>query len=134
VQVELPPPPEPPPQRFGTPPPPQMSGDAHVPQLTEPPQPSPIQPQLAFVLAHVFGVHTTPASFAYGLPHTFAVPAPPQRYGELQVPQSSSPPHPSPTGPQLAPTDAQVRGVQTTPASLANGLPQTLGVPAPPQM
>jgi hypothetical protein len=134
VHVELPPPPLPPPQRFATPPPPQMSGELHEPQLIEPPQPSPIQPQFAFALAHVVGVQTTPASFAYALPQTLGTPPPPQMYGAVQVPQSSRPPQPSPTGPQFAPALAHVFGVQTTPASFAYGFPHTLGTPAPPQM
>jgi hypothetical protein len=46
---------------------------------------------------------------------------------ELQVPQFKRPPQPSATGPQVAPTDAHVRGMQL---SLP---PHTLGVPPPPQ-
>jgi hypothetical protein len=38
------------------PPPPQVSGDVHEPQLSVPPQPSAIVPQLAPCAAHVVGV------------------------------------------------------------------------------
>jgi hypothetical protein len=46
---------------------------------------------------------------------------------ELHVPQWRSPPQPSATGPQLAPADAQVFGVQWS------FPPHTFGVPPPPQ-
>jgi hypothetical protein len=34
------------PQTFGVPPPPQVSGGVHAPQVTSPPQPSEIEPQV----------------------------------------------------------------------------------------
>jgi hypothetical protein len=100
-----------------------------VPQLTTPPQPSPIGPQLACSSAHVRGLQlpVPPSVPPPNGPHVFGTPAPPQVRVELQVPQLRSPPQPSATGPQFAPTDAQVLGVQL---SLP---PHTLGVPPPPQ-
>src|SRR5207249_3618232 len=47
--------------------------------------------------------------------------------GRVQVPQLSVPPQPSETVPQSAPWAAQVVGVQAP-------VPQTLGVPPPPQV
>ncbi len=43
------------------------------------------------------------------------MPLPPHVAGAVQVPQLSSPPHPSPAGPQLKPSFAQVVGVQHEP-------------------
>ena len=60
-------------------------------------------------------------------PHWFAFPPPPQVRGGEHAPHMRSPPHPSATGPQLAPASAQVRGVQTY-------VPQALGMPPPPQI
>jgi hypothetical protein len=62
------------------------------------------------------------------LPHVLARPAPPQISGSVQVPHDgTTPPQPSPMGPQLAPTSSHVSGVQ-------GGAPQTLGVPPPPHV
>jgi hypothetical protein len=48
--------------------------------------------------------------------------------GAAQVPhEATTPPQPSPIGPQFAPTSAQSRGVQA-------GAPHALGVPPPPQV
>jgi hypothetical protein len=44
-----------------------------------------------------------------------ATPLPPQVDGAVQVPQLSSPPHPSPAWPQSNPSAAQVVGVQVGP-------------------
>jgi hypothetical protein len=60
-------------------------------------------------------------------PQTPGVPPPPQVWGEVQVPQLSWLPQPSPAGPQERFCCAQVRGVQLLP-------PQTPGVPPPPQV
>jgi hypothetical protein len=75
------------PQTFGVPPPPQVPLE-HVPQLTVPPQPSLMGPQLAPTLAQVRGEQA-------GVPHTLAVPPPPQVSGAPHWPQSSRPPQPS---------------------------------------
>ena len=48
-----------------------LEGGMHVPQLTCPPQPSPIKPHVAPTCAHVLGVHDVP-------PQTPGVPPPPQ--------------------------------------------------------
>ena len=55
-------------------------------------------------------------------PQTFAVPAPAQVSGEVQVPQLSVPPQPLEMVPQFAPCAAHVVGVQ----------PHTFIAPAPP--
>jgi hypothetical protein len=56
------------PQTLAVPLPPQLCGDAHVPQLNMPPQPSAIEPQFLPCAAQLVGVQ----------PQTFAVPLPPQ--------------------------------------------------------
>ena len=54
---------------------------------------------------------TSASAFSYWIePQTFAVPAPPQLAGGVQVPQLRTPPQPSPSEPQLAPVLAQVPG------------------------
>jgi hypothetical protein len=45
-------------------------------------------------------------------PQTLGVPPPPHVWGGVQVPQSRSPPQPSATGPQFAPTCWHVSFVQ----------------------
>jgi hypothetical protein len=90
---------------LAVPPPPQVAGEVHVPQLSVPPQPSLMDPQLSPCAAHVVGVHVPP-------PHTLAVPPPPQVAGEVQVPQLSVPPQPSATDPQFLPSAEHVVGVQ----------------------
>ena len=57
------------------------------------------------VVAIVAGMHAAVP------PHTLGVPPPPHVCGGVQGPQSSSPPHPSATGPHVAPARAHVRGV-----------------------
>jgi hypothetical protein len=99
-----------PPQVLGTPPPPQVCGGVQVPHVTRPPQPSAIGPHdptppLGKSL-HCFGVHLVLP------PQTLALPPPPQVSGAVHVPHWRRPPHPSPTGPQVVPALAQVRGVQ----------------------
>jgi hypothetical protein len=79
-----------------------------APQSTVPPQPSEIGPQVALTLAQLRGVQA-------GVPHTFAVPPPPQMAGAVQLPQSSVPPQPSAMVPQLAPFAPQVVRVQLWP-------------------
>src|SRR5271170_3893124 len=64
------------------------------------------------------------------VPHTLAWPPPPHVWGAAQVPQLTSPPHPSPAGPQLYPRLAHVFGVQLPPSPT----PQTLAVPPPPHV
>jgi hypothetical protein len=63
-------------------------GDAHVPQVSWFPQPSPAGPQLMPSWAHVFGVHLLPLSPASTSPspQTLGVPLPPQVCGVLQLP------------------------------------------------
>jgi hypothetical protein len=80
---------------LATPPPPQVCGAVHEPQLRVPPQPSPTVPQLAFICAHVLGVHG-------GVPHWLSTPPPPQNCGAVHEPQLRVPPQPSPTVPQFA--------------------------------
>ena len=63
-----------------------------------------------------------------GVPHTLAVPPPPQVSGRLQVPQLSELPQPSPWVPQVTPSSVQVLGVQATVE------PHWLGVPPPPHV
>jgi hypothetical protein len=117
------------PQTLGVPPPPQLSSPVHVPQLAiVPPQPSPAGPQLIAVppgpaFAHVFGTH-----MPGGLPHWFAIPAPPHVSGEVQVPHIRVPPQPSACSPQFAPRSPHVLGTQ------ALGDPQVLAVPPPPHV
>jgi hypothetical protein len=54
------------------------------------------------------------------------MPDPPQVCGEVHMPQSTRPPHPSASGPQFALASAQVIGTHV--------LPHTYGVPPPPQV
>jgi hypothetical protein len=72
-----------------------------------------------------------PASAPPPEPHTLGLPPPPQVWPEAHVPHWSTPPQPSATGPQLAPTLPHVRGVQALPLP---GVPHTLGLPPPPQV
>ena len=120
------------PQTFAMPPPPQVVPLAQAPQLRSPPQPSARGPQVAPTLAQVRGTQVRPASGAPPEPQTLARPPPPQVVPVAQVPQLKSAPQPSATGPQLAPTLAQVRGTQERPASGEPPAPQTLGRPPPP--
>src|SRR5260370_10266403 len=99
------------PQRLATPPAPQawVAGQ-FCPQLTVPPQPSGIRPQL-FEL-HTRGVQ--PQVWLFW-----------QMLGSMQLPHEMVPPQPSAMLlPQLYPAEAQVVAVQ----------PQTLAVPPPPQV
>jgi hypothetical protein len=93
-----------------------------VPQSSVPPQPSGIVPQVLLSYAQV--VRVQPAA---GVPHTFAVPPPPQVWPWGQLPQSSFAPQPSSTWPQLFPSDWQVAGWHA-------GAPQALAVPPPPHV
>jgi hypothetical protein len=54
-------------------------------------------------------------------PQTLGVPPPPQLWGGVQAPHWRMPPQPSLTGPQLAPSVAQVRRPQPPPSGLAMG-------------
>jgi hypothetical protein len=83
------------PQTLGLPPAPHLRGEVHVPQDSEPPQPSPAGPQLNPRSRHVFGLQ-----MGVLVPHTDGVPPPPQVAGAVQVPHESEPPQPSPAGPQ----------------------------------
>jgi hypothetical protein len=79
---------------LAVPPPPHTAGEVHTPQVSVPPQPSPMMPQLAPLAPQVVCLQM--------LPHWFGVPPPPQLAGAVQVPQSSKPPQPSATWPQVA--------------------------------
>jgi hypothetical protein len=80
----------------------QVFPDGHVPQSSEPPQPSAGFPHVAPSCPHVFGLH----------PQTFGFPPPPQVSRPLHVPQLRVPPQPSGGVPQLSPSFAHVVGVQ----------------------
>jgi hypothetical protein len=60
-------------------------------------------------------------------PHTLGDPPPPHVCGGAQVPQSTTPPHPSAIGPQFAPACWHVRGVH-------GGAPHWFAVPPPPHV
>jgi hypothetical protein len=91
---------------FATPAPPQVSPVPQVPQLAvSPPQPSATTPHVAPAWAHVRGVHD-PGPLPP--PHVNRVPPPPQVSGAVHVPQSITPPQPSPIGPHVAFRDAHV--------------------------
>src|SRR5256885_2130295 len=95
---------------------PQMSGAVQEPQFgVRPPQPSPTWPQFTPSCAQVFGAHVEPPSGA-PRPHLLE-PAPPQNSGDVQTPQLSVLPHPSPCVPQVAASDAHVAGTHAEPPS-----------------
>ena len=72
-----------PPQTLGVPPPPQIAGGVQVPQLSMPPQPSPIGPQLRPSAVHdVRGTHAAE--------QTPVVQVPEQGAQAIQFPDSSS--------------------------------------------
>jgi hypothetical protein len=73
---------------------------------------------------HVVCCRHSPVQLA-GTPQTLGVPAPPQVFGAEQVPHWSSPPQPSPIGPQSP--AAQTFGTQA-------GAPHTLATPPPPHV
>jgi hypothetical protein len=83
-------------------------------------------PQVAPIDAHVIGVHE-PVPQTYG-------PAPPQKFGMGQLPQSIRPPHPSPLGPHWRPSDAHVCGVHGDVHLLALHKPVGQKSPHPPQL
>ncbi len=76
-----------------------------MPQVTVPPQPLGMVPQLSPAGQVVMGVQL--------LPHWLATPPPPQVCGAVQVPQATVPPQPLGTVPQLSPAGQVVMGVQT---------------------
>jgi hypothetical protein len=87
------------------PPPPQVCGAEHVPQLSDPPQPSEGLPQVAPRSAQVFGVQVD-----WQL--ELRSPLTTQLWPDGQVPQATLLPQPSGICPQLALSSAQVLGVQ----------------------
>src|SRR5688572_4417456 len=89
------------PQTPGVPSPPHIWGEVHVPQSNSPPQPSAAGPQLAPSWSQVAGTHAPPGGTA--VPQTLGVPAPPHVSEPVHVPQFSTLPQPSPTGPQFLP-------------------------------
>src|SRR5438094_707304 len=89
----------PPPHTLVVPPPPQVCGEVQLPQLSRPPQPLEMLPQVLLCAVHVVGVQV--------VPHTLGVPPPPQVAGETQLPQLSVPPQPSASEPQFLPSAAQ---------------------------
>src|SRR6185437_10614386 len=108
------------PQTLAVPPPPHVSPVAQVPQLSMPPQPSEIVPQLSGVGHLVSGVQLAP--------QTLAVPPPPHVSPVGHVPpQTTMPPQLSEIVPQLSPAGQVVSGVQVLP-------PQAPAVPPPPQV
>ncbi len=79
------------PHTLGVPPPPHVCGEEHDPQMTMPPQPSGIIPQLSGAGHVVSGVQ----------PHTLGVPPPPHVWGAVHGgPQVTMPPQPSGMVPQ----------------------------------
>jgi len=62
------------------------------------------------------------------MPHTLAVPLPPQVCGFEHDPQLSVPPHPSLTEPQVAPSPEHVFAIQ------AGVAPHTFTLPPPPHV
>src|SRR5947207_2197136 len=88
------------------PPAPQLSPPMHVPHMTMLPQPSPITPQFAPIIAQVR------ASQPDVPPHCEGTPPPPPVSGRL-------PPQPSPIGPQLACSEAQVTRPHPGPVSVS---------------
>jgi hypothetical protein len=92
------------PQTFSTPPPPQVWGGVQLPQLTLPPQPLSIVPQVLPAAAHVVGMHSL---------QTFWIPPPPQVWGGVQLPQPTFPPQPLSIVPQVLPAAAHVVGMQS---------------------
>jgi hypothetical protein len=116
------------PQTLATPPPQQLWLDGHAPQVTLPPQPSPMVPQY-WVLPLTQPWRTQPAGA--GVPHTAATPPPPQLVPAGQEPQVKAPPQPSPIVPQYCALPL-VQLVATQPAG--GGVPHTPGIPPAPQL
>jgi len=87
----------------------------HVPQLTKPPQPSGIVPQLRPAGHDVSG---------WQWPHRPETPPPPQVSGAVQVPQSINPPQPFGAVPQFWPAGHAVPGVQLPRQSQPNAAAQ----------
>jgi hypothetical protein len=117
----LPPPPHVVPAGHGVPP----SSPAH---WTRPPQPSATTPQFIPAGQLVRGMQPAEPPHTLGVPPPPSALPPPQVWGSEQVPQSITPPQPSPCWPQLT---ARVAHVAGTHAAVP---PQTLGVPPPPQV
>lgn len=86
-------------QRFKKP---QVSPVGQVPQLSSPPQPSAMLPQLAPSCTQVVGAQS----------QRYGVPSAPQLSGDMHPPQLSVPPHPSEGVPHSAPSAVQVVGSQ----------------------
>lgn len=78
--------------------PPLGQAPAPTPQVSRPPQPSGMNPQLspAHATDCAIGVHWLSP------PQTLATPPPPQVAGEMQVPHWTMPPQPSAIGPQAS--------------------------------
>jgi hypothetical protein len=103
-------------------------GKAHTPPVHCPVQHCPENEHALPMFRHVGG---GPESLT-PLPHLLK-PPPPQNCGALHEPQLSSPPHPSPAGPQLNPSCWHVRGTHKVPPSADSPSlpPQTLNPPPP---
>ena len=83
------------------PPPPHVSGAVHVPHWSSPPQLSAAGPQSYPSAVHVVGVQAAPPSGpAVNEPHLLN-PPPPHVSGAVHVPQSRTPPQPSPFLPHV---------------------------------
>ncbi len=85
-----------------------------MPQVSVPPQPSAIVPQLSPAGHVVFGVQPQTLGLL-GVP-------PPQVCGAVHAPQTTVPPQPSATVPQLSPAGHVVFGVQLEQMSSAAGV------------
>jgi hypothetical protein len=112
----------------------QVSPGAHCPLES---QRHPFVPAMQ-VDATVTGAPASPPGpvVPVGAAHTLGLPPQPQHCGDVQVPHWMRLPHPSATGPQFLPSEAQVPGTQVPPGPVApipGGRPHTLGTPAQPQ-
>jgi len=117
-----------PPHTFAVPPPPHVCPVGHAPQFAvSPPQPSATTPHWAPAWAHERGVHPPPPPPP---PQVNGVPPPPQVSGAVHVPQSITPPQPSPIGPQVAFRDAHV----TRPQPAASTVVVVLSSPTAPSV
>jgi hypothetical protein len=111
---------------FGVVPTPQVWPDGQVPQLAvRLPQPSETSPHVAPACAQVRGVHE-PLPLPLP-PHVNSVPPPPQLSGDVQLPQSTWPPQPSPIGPHIAFCDAHVASVHAALPAASSKIAPSLG-------
>jgi hypothetical protein len=100
-----------------------------VPHESEPPQPSPAEPQLMPRSPQVLGTQDVMDD-----PHCEGTPPPPQDSPDGQLPHESVPPQPSPAGPQAIDWSLHVRGEQMAPPSGSVGVPHSLCFLPPPHV